>query len=406
MEIYVLNAGYEMVGMIDEAESITWIKNYYDIGECEIYLPCNLEIVSLLHIGNYLFRYDDDMFCRIENVRIETDAEEGDYIRATATDIGKILSGRIVRYPITFSGKVCDFLAKVITDNCITTSPSQRGISNMTIDKSNFSSLTATIETTVHTDDILQLVISTCKNAGYGFRISYDISTGKLVFSLYAGKDKSDPSGDEYVEFSPEFANILSSEYEADESTYKNVAYVGYKDSSDNLELKSVYIGNTEPKGEYRREIYVDGTGLSRSITYDELKEIFTTVQRSPATMGQETDGYYYIAGNIKVATFEVTTSGEEKTEKITTTDFTHLKLIGELGKNKLYERVKSETFGGEVDTVNTYEFGNGKDYYLGDIVQVVNEYGISAPAMITGVQEVEDLDEGHTFTPTFEYFN
>ena len=89
-------------------------------------------------------------------------------------------------------------------------------------------------------------------------------------------------------------------------------------------------------------------------------------------------------------------------TEKITATDYTYLQLIRIVGLNTLAERVKTQEFSGEVDTVDTYKYK--QDYTLGDIVYVGNEYGIGAPAQITEVTESENSDQPYTVEPSFEF--
>lgn len=418
MQIYILNTSYEVVGMVDEYESVLWNKKYNDVGEAEIYLPASSEMILLLQKGFYLYRYDDDMFCQIEKVKIETDVENGDYLIATAADMCKILSGRIVRGqvnsegitpPVVYSGKVADFIKKLITDNVIAppSNQAEREISNLIFDDSNFSELTETIETSVIAKDLLQLIITTCKAYNYGFRVSYNINTQQLVFRLYKGKNKATTESEEYVEFSPTFANILSSEFEIDASGYKNVAYVGYKTTADEFALLSLHNGDIEPQGENRKEIYVDGTGTSRSITIDELQAIFNYNVNRSSTSGGET-GYYYVLNSgeeTQVATFEASTNSEgEYEEKITLTDYTYLLLIRSLGKNALAENVETQSFNGEVDTIDTYEYK--EDYDLGDTVKVINEYGVEAEAQITEIMESDDTDNGYAVEPQFEYLN
>lgn len=417
MQIYILNTEYEIVGMVDEYESCLWNKKYNDIGESEIYLPASDEMILLLQKGYYLYRYDDDMFCQIEKVEIKTDVENGDYLIATATDICKLLSGRIVRgqivssgitNPVVFSGKVVDFIKKLITDNVIDPPAivSQRKIPNFIFDDSNFAEFTETIETSVITDDLLQLIIKTCKSYNYGFRLAYNINTQKLVFRLYKGKNKATTESEEYVEFSPAYANIISSEFTVDASALKNVAYVGYKTVAEEFVLLSLFNGETEPSGENRKEIYVDGTGTSRSITYDELQSIFHgNVKRNPTSGGAT--GYYYVINGgeeIKVATFEGETKDGVYTETITVTDYTYLLLIRSLGRNALAANVETQSFNGEVDTIDTYEYK--EDYDLGDTVKVINEYGVEAEAQITEIMESDDTDNGYAVEPTFEYKN
>lgn len=407
MEVYILDPEYNLLGMIDEAESVLWNPKYNDVGECEIYIPCNEEYLSMLRSGNYIYRFDDDMFCKIERFEITTDVENGDYIIATAKDICNILAGRIVRWQIVFSGTFGEFIQKVLTDNVINPAQSNRQIPHFEFDSSNLAEFSEKVEVSAFTDDLLQLILAACKTYNIGFRVSFNMETRKLVFRLYRGKNKASVTGEKYVEFSPAFANILDSNYTEEDSNYKNVVYVGYKGVNGETHLLSLFKGEAEPQGEARREIYVDGTNTSRDITYEELAQMFPSVERNPETMGSETSGYYYITVNSaeqKVATFEVTTTDDVKTEKITVTDYTYLLLIRVIGENALAERVMTQSFAGNVDTVDTYEYK--VDYSLGDIVKVINEYGIEAEARITEVMESDDADNGFSVEPKFEYLN
>ena len=128
MKLYILNKEYERIALIDEADSILWNKKFNDVGECEIYLPCESDILEVLQVGNYVYRYDDDMFCQISLLEIETDVEKGDYVIATAQDICTMLSGRIVWDRIVFSGSVGNFLKKVLNDNVINSNQRIRNI--------------------------------------------------------------------------------------------------------------------------------------------------------------------------------------------------------------------------------------------------------------------------------------
>ena len=412
MQIYVLNTSYDIIGMIDEYESALWIKKHNDTGEAELYLPAEDEYILTLQKDFYLYRFDDDMLCQIKGVEIQTDVEDGDYLLITATDIGNRLGGRIVRgqltasgvtNPLVYSGTVANFIKKLLVDNVINPPQAVRKISNFVIDESNFASFTEKIETSVVAEDLLQLIKSTCKAYNYGFRVSLDINTKKLVFRLYKGKNKATTQSNEYVEFSPAFANILSSDFKVDNSNYKNVAYVGYKNIAGEFAMLSIFNGSNEPTGENRKEIYIDGTGTSRTITYEQLIQLFPTAKRSPASGG--TKGYYYITIDNKeqqVATFEVSTSNNVSEEKLTVTDYTYLLLIRMLGYNALAENVETQEFGGAVDTIDTYEYK--KDYDLGDVVKVINKYGIEAEAQITEIIESDDNEDGYQVEPKFEF--
>ena len=399
MQIYILDASYDPIGIIDEAESVLWGKKYNDVGDSEIYIPCDVTHLELLKRGNYLFRYDDDMVCKIEKREIETDVENGDYLIVPATDICNMLSGRIVRWQIVYSGTVAGFIEKVLTDNVISPAQAHRRIPNFAfvLDTSNGAEFTEKIEVSTFTEDLLQLIITTCKTYNYGFRLTYDMETHRLIFRLYKGENKALPTGEKYIEFSPQFANILSSHYVEDGSNYKNVAYVGYKDASGNTTLLSLPDNEASITGEERREIYVDATNTSRDIALAELQQMFPTVQKTTTTGADGKVRSEYKAGNVVVATSEGT--GDD--EKITVTDSTYLQLIRAAGYNALADHTDKTEFNGDVDTIDTYEYKT--DYNLGDIVRVINEHGIEAEARITEVMESDDNEDGYVVEPTFQ---
>ena len=359
MQLYILGKTYEVIGMVDTYESVLWIPKYNDVGECEIYVPCDNDYFALLKKGHYIYRYDDEMFCKIESVEIQTDMEKGDYLICTGLDIAQTLSGRVIQSQSVFSGKVVEFIERLLLDNVVNAPLASRLIPNFRIDTKNFDEFTETIEASAFGEDLLQRIMTTCKSYNLGFRVSYDISDGFLVFRLYRGKNKALADSVEYVEFSPQFANIISSNYKEDNRNYKNVACVRYKDADEQIKVMWVYVGE-EPRFENRREISVDATGQSRDV---------------------EVDG-----------------------EKITLTDDEYAQLIWNIGVDALAGTRPIQEYTGTVDTVETYEYK--VDYNLGDIVKVINEYGIEAEAQVIEVMESDDNDNGHVIEPKFEYLN
>lgn len=389
MRVYILNKSYERIAYIDHADSILWNKKYNDIGECEIYLPCSIDMLNNLQKGFYVIREDDDMICKIESVQIETDVEKGDYIIATAKDMNNILANRIVRWGFTFSGSVANFIKKLVVDNIVTPEQTKRAFTNFTFNDSNFGDFTETIDMNVTSgQDVLELIKTTCKTFNYGFRVKYIELNKTLEFTLVKGKNKAMSTGIEYVEFSPTYSNILSSNYKEDESNYKNVCYVSYKNTKEEIQLLLVFNTENEPSAEERREVFVDATGLSREIKIEELQLMF------PHTLRLEGTTYY---SNEKVV---ASVNGD----KIVVSDYTYSILLRTLGLNTLAERVKTQEFTGSVDIIDTYQYKI--DYDLGDIVKVVNEYGIGANARITEVMESDDSDDGYQIEPKFEYIN
>lgn len=402
MEIYILDSNYEKIGYIDSAESVLWNKKLNDVGECELYLPAEKDYIHLIMDGKYIYREDDDMICEIKTVELETDVENGDYIIVTGHDLKNLLGGRIVKSEITYSGKVCNFIKKLIVDNIINPSQSNRSISNFTFNDSNFSEFQETISVNAFTEDLLEVIKTTCKTFNYGFRVKYISDTKTLEFELFKGVNKARVTSDTYVEFSHEYSNIISSRYKEDNSNYKNVCYVGYKDEKEVFQLMSVFNTFTEPTGENRKEIYIDGSSTSRELTKEALFEMFPKA----TLIGSEYVIYIgdgsIVGPSLMTVVATVDSSGEE--EKIIATDYTYELLLRTLALNTLASYVKVTEFEGEVDTIDTYDYKI--DYDLGDVVKVINEYGIAAEAIITEIMESDDNENGYVVEPKFEYTN
>ena len=73
--------------------------------------------------------------------------------------------------------------------------------------------------------------------------------------------------------------------------------------------------------------------------------------------------------------------------------------LLRAKGVDGLYEYKEDELFEGEIDPMAMFVYG--EDYFLGDIVQIKNEFGIEARVRIEEIIFSYDKD-GYTVVPTF----
>ena len=146
MLIYILDNQYYLLGAITEQEDIVFNKRFNDVGYCALKVSCDEEMLSLLRTGRYIFRYDDDMLCKVINPQLDTNVEQGDFLTVNAEDMNNILAGRIVRWDVAYSGTVAGFIKRLIDENIISPKQSQRRIENFTFDDSNFSDFTEKID--------------------------------------------------------------------------------------------------------------------------------------------------------------------------------------------------------------------------------------------------------------------
>lgn len=72
---------------------------------------------------------------------------------------------------------------------------------------------------------------------------------------------------------------------------------------------------------------------------------------------------------------------------------------LSQRGLENLSENIATKSFEGKVETTRMYRYG--EDFFLGDMVQIVNEYGIEGKARVTEFirsQSKEGLDSYPTF--------
>ena len=82
-----------------------------------------------------------------------------------------------------------------------------------------------------------------------------------------------------------------------------------------------------------------------------------------------------------------------------TLTDAEYNAQLSQRGLENLAENIATKSFEGKVETTRMYRYG--EDFFLGDMVQIVNEYGIEGKARVTEFirsQSKEGLDSYPTF--------
>lgn len=76
-----------------------------------------------------------------------------------------------------------------------------------------------------------------------------------------------------------------------------------------------------------------------------------------------------------------------------------YISLLIQRGREKLAENIEITSFEGEVDSMNMFKYG--QDYFIGDIIQIANEYGHETTARILELVTSDD-ESGTSVYPTF----
>lgn len=352
MELLILDKDFNSSETLDIFESLIWTDRYFGYGDFELYMPANEEILKILPLGYYLYNRESEHVMIAEDLEIETDVEEGAHLKITGRSLESILERRIVWNQTVLTGSLQNGVEKLLNENVISPSDESRKIPNFIFKASEDERITAlTIDAQYYGENLYDAIVGICKSENLGFKIILD---GKnLVFSLYLGIDRSyGQDVNPYVVFSPGFDNLMNSNYVESEKTLKTIALVAGEGEGSNRKVTTVSIEKAASKGLDRRELFVDAAGVSSSVN------------------GQTISNAEYMK--------QLSRKGSE-----------------ELSKNK-----RTTSFEGEVDISSTYEFGT--DYYIGDIVQVMNEFGCQSRSRITEFIRSQD-DTGLEYYPTFE---
>lgn len=347
MDLYVLDGLNGVSDIISSYQSCIWTTQYFGQGDFQLVVNASTKNVDILKPGAYIVRDMDvgeDEFNNVmvvQGYKLDFDTDKGWLLTLTGKSLkNDILKRRIVWSQTNLSGTAEEGIRQVITDNCISPSDTDRAIDDLILDTLN--GWEEEIEQQLLGENIAEWLEEICTTYGYGWDIY--ISGGKYVFKLYKGVDHTYNSQSPVV-FSPEYDNLLSSSYEYNLDGYKNAALVGGE--GEGTSQRTATVGTAT--GLNRYEMYVDGSSVS---------------------------------SNGEIITLE-----------------TYLKMLQEYGQTELDQTAYTETFSGDIDSIGLYVLN--RDYFLGDIVQIVNELGISATPRIVEIIYSED-ENGVTVLPTF----
>lgn len=346
MDFYVLNQEYKRIGIIDDYKSFIWTPRYYEPGDFELYAPASAELLALLARDNLISRSDDPTHAMIvEAVQIKTSAEDGNFVIASGRCLKSILARRIVWSQTNLAGTVAGGISRLLAENVISPSDTRRRIGGFTI--GTMEGGTEPLSMQVTGANLLDAVVGICRTYGLGFDVT--IGTSGPTFKLYKGKDRSFAQSIlPRVIFSPEYDNLLESSYTEDGTEFKNVAKVAGE--GEGTARRYSEAGDAEASGMGRFEVFVDARDISSN------------------------------NGEIPAEEYDA--------------------LLQERGIKDLREHDETVGFEGSIQTGMSYKLGT--DYDVGDIVEVISDYGIEARARVTEVISCLDETGEHT-VPSFE---
>lgn len=349
MELLVLNTDFESIAVIDVYESMIWTDRYDAYGDFEIYFAMDESLLEYLKEDNYLWLQDSEHCMIIEDIKINADTEEGNHLIVTGRSLESILERRIIWGQRIFNGNLQDAIETMLNECIISPTIADRKIENFIFVPSTDTKVSSlTIDTQYTGDDLYTVIKGLCEANNIGFKITLT-DDNQFAFSLYAGVDRSyDQTENPYVVFSPNFENIINSNYFSSKANLRNVTLVAGE--GEGASRKTTVVGS--------------GSGLNR-------RELFTD------------------ARDISSDTDDGTLSDAEYTAQLQAR-----------GIKDLAEHTISTAFEGEVEVTRLFKYG--EDFFIGDIVQIANEYGNETSAYISELV-ISNSEEGLSIYPTFK---
>lgn len=353
MDITVLDKNLNILAIIDTYKSIIWTDRYDSYGDFEICSIVNDKLLNLLVPDNYLICDKSTHTMVVEKVQIKSDVDNGDTIIASGRSLESILDRRIIWGQSVYRGNLNDVIRTMINECIIYPNDGGRRISNFRYDIPNksFNLLLPNmkpLEIQCTGDNLYDVITKLCNVYKTGFKIA--LNNKYFLFQLYAGENRSySQLKNPYVIFSPSFDNLINSNYIEDKSPLKTITLIAGE--GEGSQRKYTSIG--EGVGIDRRELFTDARDISSNIENDKTMSL---------------EDYY--------------------------------KLLGIRGLEKLYEKRTLVSFEGKTETTQLFKYG--KDFFMGDIIQIENVYGKNISARIVEIIMSDD-ESGFTIYPTLQ---
>lgn len=353
MDVWVLDANYESIDIVDVFDSIIWTDRYFEYGDFEIEILSTPYLVSLFKNGNYLWIKNSEHLMIVEEVKMES-SEEGLKLIVSGRSLESILNRRIVWNQTVLDAPAIDCIEKILNENLISPSDPKRKIENFIFSKTPLKSLenVENFKAQFRGETLYDVIRKICEKYSIGFKVVLS-EDKKMIFSLYEGTDRSyEQILNPYVIFSPSYDNITESSYIESTMDYKNTALVAGEGEEPDRKTVEVSLNDKSFSGLERREQFVDASGISSS-------------------------------------TGEGTISDEDYNAQ-----------LKQQGIESFSESSSYAYFDGTVDVDRIFKYQ--KDFWVGDIVQLSNEYGIDTRARIIEIIISKDAS-GNKIYPTVE---
>lgn len=247
MELYVFNQNRALIGIVESFEYLRWSRRYSQCGSFELKAIASQENTTLLQVGNYIWKNDDEEAGLIEYLQLsQTDSEN---ITVSGRFATVLLGRRIIWNTENLNGDFSACIGQLINHNVISPTDINRKITNL-----SFSSpyLGIPVKQQVSYSNLLDEVQELCEAASVGIKTVFQPDTGHFTVMLYLGTPSQ-------AVFSKEYENLLDQTFTKNTAGYANTVKIGGEGEGEDDRIFAYITNGT---GEDRREAFVDAKDL------------------------------------------------------------------------------------------------------------------------------------------------
>ena len=450
IDIYVLNTSFQIVGVIDYYESFIWTDRFYSYGDFELYTAFDPYLIELCKQDYYLWIKESEHMMIIEGTEVESDSESGNKLRITGRSLESIIDRRIVWQQMTIAANTTlqDAVKRFIDDGFLNPHPysgnysktsdrrtrnaTQLAISNKRklnnlkfIPSEDEYILGLKVEKTEYTGDNIYDVIHKMLEEEARKTVGYKVTLNdqnEFVFQLYTGVDRS-YAQEEYVKTEDMTINPVKTYYTLNDKTYTVFTGLYYEliDNSyvltsdlvrDKKKVYYIYQNNRyvryngafvtcyEKRG--KRPFVVFSPQFDNVINSNYIDNIST--MKNVTLVAGEGEGASRISIVIgeteELPRREFFTDARDMRTEDYGTGVRYTDALKKRGVDKLTENARVTSYEGKVEA--TRQFVYGKDFFMGDIIQMANEYGTEGAARVIEWVLSDSVDGLETY-PTFD---
>lgn len=335
MSSHLLNTKFESQAVVEGYETFIWTERFDSVGDFELHFPVDSFVLSNYLDDFYIWDSTSKNLMIIEDSEPTGDAENGLFIKVSGRSLESILQRRIIWNQTNLTGNLQDAVERILNENIISPPRDDRKIPNFVFKRSNDPNVTGlAVDTQFHGETVYTAIAAICQAYGIGFRVNM-LTDGVFTFELYAGADRSyTQMANQHVVFSPNFDNLADSKYFRSKRAYTNVTLIGGEGEGSDRRYAEYAIPGTNTTGLNRRELFTDAGSVSSK------------------------------SGDLVVPQDQ------------------YIAMIIQKGIENLAENSMVSTFDGKVEMTDALLYN--VHYFLGDIVQLEDDYGNQSRSRIT----------------------